>query len=107
MAHNEQRGLVKNAADPKQVKDAAKREESKRQQELNDICAILALTEGRRFLWRILGHCKAFESVWSPNAQIHYNAGIQDVGHFLMAEITEANAEAMLLMMKEAIDTDR
>ncbi len=107
MASDRPKSMVKNAADPKQVEDAVEREKSKRQLELNDLCAILARAEGRRFLWRILGHCKAFESVWSPNAQIHYNAGMQDVGHWLMAEITEANVETMLTMMREAIDNGR
>lgn len=92
---------TRNAADPAQVKRDTDKSKSLRDQELNDVAAILATPEGKRFMWRMLGHCRTFESIWTPNAQIHYNSGVQDVGHFLMREIVEAVPEALVEMMKQ------
>ena len=95
------KSLVKNAADEDQVKAAENRILNGRDQELNDIKSILQTQAGRRFLWRLLSHCKTFESIWEPSAKIHYNSGIQDLGHFIMAEIVACDESALLLMMKE------
>lgn len=98
---NEQRAFVKNAADPAQVADGKKKESLSRRDELDDIRFILSTKNGRRVLWRLLTHCNVFGSVWHPSALIHHNSGRQDVGHFIMAEITEASPDAFLTMMKE------
>lgn len=73
----------------------------RRDQELNDIRAVMANESGRRFVWRLLEKAKVFGSVWHPSALIHYNAGQQDFGHFIMSEITESSEEAFVQMMKE------
>lgn len=96
--------LVRNAADEAQVAEAGKRAKFDRKQELEDVRFILDSKQGRRFLWRLLSHCKVFESIWEPSAKIHHNSGRQDVGHFLMAEVVAANEDALLQMMKEAKD---
>lgn len=91
-----------NSGDEKKVNDAKNRERSKRDRELNDLRYLLQSHQGRRFVWRLLAHCSVFESIWSASALIHKNSGRQDVGHFLMAEVTAANEEAFFQMMKEA-----
>ena len=96
------KSLVKNAADHKQVKEATKKEKSKRHCELKDLALVLREPYGRRVLWRLLSKCQTFGSIWEPSAKIHYNAGQQDLGHFIMAEIEEADQDALFLMMKEA-----
>lgn len=96
------RASVGNAADPEQVKEARKKANRERKQEIEDLRTVLSTQQGRRLLWRILGYCKVFESIWSPSAQIHHSAGRQDVGHFIMAEIAHANEEALFTMMREA-----
>lgn len=93
--------LVKNAADESQVKEAKRKELSGRDRELNDVRNILSTREGRRFVWRLLGHCKVFSSVWHASALIHYNAGMQDVGHYILADINDADPALLVLMMKE------
>lgn len=92
----------KNAADEEQVKQARLSEKRVRERELSDIRYLLQSAQGRRFLWRLMGHCKSFESVWEASAKIHYNAGKQDVGHFVMSEIIASDENAFLQMMKEA-----
>lgn len=94
--------LVSNAADAEQVKSAKSKEDRQREQQLNDICAVLAIDSGRRLIWRLLGYCKIHESVMEQSARIYYNAGVQDVGHFILAEILAARPDAFLQMMQEA-----
>jgi hypothetical protein len=98
---SQDKSFTKNAADEQRVEEAAKRERRVRERELNDIRAILSTKEGRRFAWRLMGHCKVFQSVWESSARIHYSSGQQDVGHFVMAEIVAADQNAFLQMMKE------
>lgn len=102
MAMDNGRPMVQNAADPGQVKDAKRKERHQRDRELSDLVVVLATEEGRRFVWRLLEHCGAFASVWHPSAMIHYNSGKQDVGHFLLAELTEAQPNALVDMMTAA-----
>ena len=69
--------------------------------EVNDLLAVLDIPQGRRVLWRILEECKTFGSIYETSARIHYNAGQQDIGHMIMAKITEADEEALFTMMRE------
>jgi hypothetical protein len=94
--------FVKNAADKEQVKEGSRKERDKRKQELLDLQVVLDLPAGRRLLWRFLTECKTFESIWESSARIHYLAGKQDLGHFIMAEIVAADEDSLLTMMKEA-----
>lgn len=93
--------MVKNAADPEQVKNAVTKTNLKRDDELNDLRYLLTLPQFRRFVWRLLKFCKVFETIWSPSALIHYNSGQQDVGHFVTAEVVSADPEALVKMMVE------
>ena len=94
--------LVTNAANEEQQKEASTKIKLTRESEMNDLRFILSSQQGRRFAWRFLGHCRVFASVWEPSAKIHYNAGRQDVGHFLQSEIVEADPDMYLKMMIEA-----
>jgi hypothetical protein len=96
-----EKAAVTNAADRTQVERAERRVENERQQELQDIRTVLSSVSGRRLLWRIMEKCKTFSSVWEPSAKIHYNAGQQDLGHFIMTEIVDANPDLLFKMMRE------
>ncbi len=93
--------LVSNAGDKKQVRNAKQREKRDSEQFSLDMNAVLKSPAGRAVLWRMLEHCGAFKSVWSPSALIHYNSGKQDVGHWLLAEINDADPDALFYLMKE------
>lgn len=93
--------LVKNSADPKQVKEAKQEEKFSRENELNDLVTVLNTIEGRRVLWRLMCHCGVFSSIFEQSSKIYYNSGCQDVGHFIMSEITEADQEFLFVMMRE------
>lgn len=90
-----------NASDKAQIKKQEKEFQKIRKQELADLKYVLASEQGRRLVWRLMGKCKTFSSIWETSAKIHYNAGQQDLGHFLLAEVMEANSESFLQMMKE------
>lgn len=96
-----QKPLVTDAADKKQIKSAEQKEKIMRDRELSDIAMVASTIEGRRFLWRVLEKCRVFETIWENSARIHYNAGQQDLGHFVMAEIVETKKEILFQMMTE------
>lgn len=95
------KAYVKNAADIQQVREAEKKIKFNRRQELDDIKFLLSTIQGRRFFWRLMSHCRVFESIWHPSALIHHNSGVQDVGHFIQAEIIESDPDAYVRMMTE------
>lgn len=89
-----------NAADKSQVKEKEIAERDLRKKELADVAEIASTPAGERFLRRLLAKAKTFESIWEPSAKIHYNAGQQDFGHFIMGEIVEAAPNALLRILK-------
>lgn len=72
----------------------------KRKQALDDLRRILESDYGRRYVWHLLEEAKVFETIWDSSSKIHYNAGKQDFGHMLFAEIAKARPEALFDMMK-------
>jgi hypothetical protein len=94
-----------NASTPKQVKKQVSREERLRRRQMDDIAAVLSSIHGRRLLWRLLTECGVFKSVHHQSgSQVYYNAGKQDVGHFLMAEVIETDPKKFMEMQTEAKD---
>jgi hypothetical protein len=95
------KAVVTNAADQQQVGNAKEKELRGRDRELNDLLSVMNTREGRRYVWRLLAHCKVFGSVWHGSALIHYNSGMQDVGHYILADINDLNPDLLVLMIKE------
>ena len=93
--------LVKNAADPEQVKKAKEKEETLDDRRLNDIREVLNTVRGRRFYWRYLGICGVYRTSLADQHQIFYNEGMRNIGLQLLADVNEAAPEAYLLMLKE------
>lgn len=94
-----------NAASEKQVKAKGSREERFHLRDQADIRALMSSIHGRRFLWRLLEHCGVFGSVHHPSgSQVYYNAGKQDVGHFIMTGIIAADPNLFMNMQIEAKD---
>lgn len=90
-----------NAADPRQLRHAERKQKQQRERELADIRFVMSSAEGRRFNWSRLAKLGVFGSIWHPSALIHYNAGKQDAGHELMADLLEASEELYLTMERE------
>lgn len=94
--------FVKNAADVEQVREAEHREKREKIISIEDMRYVLGSEQGRRVMWKLLSHCNVFKSIWHPSAQIHHASGMQDVGHFIMAEIMDADEGALIQMMTES-----
>lgn len=95
--------MVKNAADPKQVRHAGRKEKDARQRELDDLRAVLNMQEGRRVIWRLMGWSGFLQNPSHQRGDMtHQNIGRGDVGRFLLSEIVEADEDKYPLMMKEA-----
>ena len=93
---------VKNAANESQVEKAKTQEERERELELADLRFVVSSPQGRRLIWRLLTHCRVFNSVFNNSGSVtYYHSGMQDVGHFIQAEVIEAKKEAYLEMMRE------
>ena len=94
--------LVRNAADRQQVQRADRQLDARRKQELADLRRILALPEGRRMFWFILDQLQPRTQMWSPSAQVGFNAARHDVGTWLWDQINEADPNAELLIRQDA-----
>lgn len=92
------RSAVHNAADPEQVEKAQKSAKARRERELEDLKVVLNMPgkEGRRVLNRLFAECKTFQSIFVASSEIYKNAGRQDIGHWLMAEVEAASPEALM-----------
>jgi hypothetical protein len=100
--------LVANAADEQQVKRAARKEADVKRQNKADLRHVLGTEPGRRLIWRILGQCRTFESVFAANpAEAGYRSGQQDVGHAIMAWVGDADEQALVRLMQEAYNSRR
>lgn len=98
-------GDMDNAASEKKVKKMVGREERLAHRQHDDMKYMLSTVNGRRVLWRILEKCGVFRSVHHPSgSQVYYNAGQQDVGHFVLTMILDAEPKKFLDMQLEAKD---
>lgn len=93
--------LVTNAASKKQVQKAQQVVAFKAERDRVEMIGLLEDPRFRRFLWNVLELCHVHHSIWDPSARIHYNAGQQDIGHAIMAQILEARPSAYLTLMEE------
>lgn len=96
------RGLTGNAADPRHVAFAARKERRRDETLRHALQLVLSTPPGRFVLWGLLERAGVYRSVWDASAKIHYNAGRQDFGHELLDLITTADEEGYLLMEREA-----
>jgi hypothetical protein len=93
--------LVTNAASKKQVERAGKVEHFRHEKDRREFAELLEDPRFRRYIWRLMADCKIHESIFEQNSKIYYNAGVQDVGHRILAQLLEARPPALLQMMQE------
>lgn len=100
----EQKSLVRNVADPVQIKKASDKLDLARIQRLNDWNELLSLPSGagKRVLEYLCAECGVAKSPWSQSAAIHRDCGRQEVGHLIMRRIIEANAQKGAEMLIDA-----
>lgn len=100
---NKNKALVTNTASAKQVEKAEQKAARKAKRDLEDMRAVLTTVEGRRVIWKILSFCKVFASPgFVPDSNfLYFNSGEQNVGRFVMNEITNADEGKLFQMIKE------
>lgn len=91
----------RSATDPKQIRLARRLEQRRQVRLAAAIKSVMNTQEGRLMMWELLGTCGIFSSVWEASAKIHYNAGRQDVGHELLADLHAVDTNLYLLMERE------
>ena len=101
-----ERAIVKNAADPEQVRKAKQKVESLNDRRLNDVREVLNNKRGRRFIWELLEFCGVFKTSLADEHVIFYNEGQRNVGLKLLADINEAAPEAYIVMLNESKQED-
>jgi len=99
---NDQRAHVRNAADPQQVRRAARKEKQVEERFTNALREVMGTAAGRLVLWELLSRAGVYRSIWVMTAEIHYRAGQQDFGHMIQAEILKAGEDGYELMAREA-----
>lgn len=103
----EPKALVRNAADPEQVKAAGEAEEFDLGNFDQYLSEIMGTYGGRFVVWTFLGWCRVFESIMETSARVYYNSGQQDLGHRLLGEVICVSPEGYLQMQKEAWDREK
>ena len=100
----EKKPLVSNAENKTQIKKAIKKVKDAEQTKDSDMRKVLNTIEGRAVISRILGRCGAFRTVVSSGGVelTYYNAGQQDLGHWLQAEMRRAHPTALAKMIIES-----
>lgn len=93
---------IQNIADETHVEKKSREMREQRLKELSDLNVLLKQPEFQRFMWRLFGECKMYESSFTGNSATFYNEGKRAVGIFLHQEIIEANPEAILEMMSKS-----
>lgn len=93
--------FVTDASNEKDVADAKEKERLARLTERDDILKVMSTESGRRFVARVLDHCRVGHTIWAEGEKIYRNAGARDVGHWLWAEVSEADIELYFKMIRE------
>lgn len=67
-----------------------------------ELSSIMALPQGRRWVWSILSHCGTYQTPFSSDPYATaFLCGKQDVGHRLISDIMAECPELYELMQKE------
>lgn len=72
------KGLTGNASNFKDIKFAEKVEQLRAQRYESALRAVLNTSAGRIVFAQIMRQCGLYRSIWSPNVDIHFNAGKQE-----------------------------
>jgi Zn-finger domain-containing protein len=99
--------LVTKASDRGQVEKAAKAEKIRHKDYVEDLTNVLKTDYGRRVLWNILSFCNVYgDLVGKTSEQTVFAVGKRDVGIKIIKDISDADPERLVEMMKEAQKRD-
>lgn len=97
--------MSRNAADPKEQAALERLERRREKRWLANLGTVMSTPEGRAVVWELLGRAGVFRSIFNTHGGIiNYNAGRQDFGHELIAELLKLGHEPYLAMEREGRD---
>lgn len=97
-----ERAMVKNAADPKQIKKARELSKAMEHKKEDDLKFILSSPHGRKFLWDLLGWCGLYASPENARGDETQRAiGRQNVARKILSDIVSADESSWILMQQE------
>lgn len=93
------------ASDEKAVNDRKSRLGRQRAADLQVVKNLLSTETGRSWVWRFLEFCHVYTQSFDGEAlSTVFNEGQRSVGNKFLIEITKADPDAYVAMMKEAAD---
>lgn len=95
----EKDALVRNAADPDQVKSARREERHATKSEIADMREVLSTEPGRRVIWEFIEYCGVFESSWVTGNEIYLMQGRREAGLKILGDVMKADQGVFLEMM--------
>lgn len=105
---------MQNAADPKQVKFAEQVTRRRVERFENALWNVMNTVDGRIVFEGLIRRLGVMRSIWDQSARIHYNAGQQDAGHEIVADLIrvdeglydkmQAEARAWMKQQERSID---
>lgn len=66
----------------------------------DDLKAVLALPQGRRYLWALVEFCGVRREGWSPSAEVHRLSGMRAVGLKIMGDIQAVRPELVTIPLE-------
>jgi hypothetical protein len=87
----------------KQKKARIKNDQMEKELWLSDIREVCKTTSGRKILWNIMGKCKFAQNIGAMRREdTERNVGKQEVGHWILDQIIEADENLFFKMMVES-----
>lgn len=93
---------VRNAADRRDLELAELLEDSRRHRFRGALERLLQTVDGRIVLAALIRRAGVMRSIWDPSSAIHYNAGRQDYGHELVADVIGIDGGDLYDVMERA-----
>jgi len=90
-----------NASNEQEVKNATLKEKNRRDTELDDLRQLLKTKWGRRLIWRVLEKAGIHRTSFTGNSTTFFNEGQRNIGLWLESEVTDADTNGYLQMIKE------
>lgn len=100
--------LIKNAADPQQLKRAGRIETQRAERDRADLQNVVSSEQGRRFVWKLLCESAVFQQSFVQGAAdlTAFNEGRRRIGLGLMLDLAAIDPTLYHRMAKEAHDLE-
>ena len=89
-----------------QKRQVMERNRQRREEEINDLRAVLSSVSGRRFIWRLLERGGVFRSSFNAESDSYtaFNEGRRNLGLLVLNDILETDPDAFTLMQRESVE---